>query len=95
MKIKKIGTKLNSEILEDFEVDEIIISDSDIHRYLDMKYDSEEIVILAQQLNKNIQDGDLDAAYAEIIRNFNSIDESSSKDLKELKEYIEDLITNE
>ena len=40
MKIKNLNEKLYKiNIDEDFETSEIEVSDSDIHRYLDLKYD--------------------------------------------------------
>lgn len=93
---KQLNEKLYSMPLlinEDYELDEIEVSDSDIHRYLDLKYDSEEIINLAQQINPNIDKASLDAAYATIINSFDEIDpDRESEDLKELRNYLEDKI---
>ena len=97
MKIKNLNEKLYKiHIDEDFETSEIEVSDSDIHRYLDLKYDSEEIINLAQQFNHNIDNSDLDAAYAEIINHFDEISSNSDfKDLVDLNNYLEDKINED
>ena len=97
MKIKNLNEKLYKiNIDEDFETSEIEVSDSDIHRYLDLKYDSEEIINLAQQFNHNINNSDLDAAYAEIINHFDEISSNSDfKDLIDLNNYLEDKINED
>lgn len=97
MKIQKLDEKLyksKAHINEDYDLeDEIEVSDSDIHRYLDLKYDSEEIINLAQQFNHKIDKSDLDAAYAEIINHFDEIsNDSEFKDLIDLKSYLDDEI---
>ncbi len=94
MKIQKLNEKLYPiSIDEDYETVEVEVSDSDIHRYLDLKYDSEEIINLAQQFNHNIDNSDLDAAYAEIINHFDEISSNSDfKDLVNLNNYLEDQI---
>lgn len=97
MKIKNLNEKLYKiNIDEDFETSEIEVSDSDIHRYLDLKYDSEEIINLAQQFNHNIDNSDLDAAYAEIINHFDEISSNNDfKDLVDLNNYLEDKINED
>lgn len=97
MKIKNLNEKLYKiNIDEDFETSEIEVSDSDIHRYLDLKYDSEEIINLAQQFNHNIDNSDLDAAYAEIINHFDEISSDDDfKDLVDLNNYLEDKINED
>ena len=94
MKIQKLNEKLYPiSIDEDYETVEVEVSDSDIHRYLDLKYDSEEIINLAQQFNHNIDNSDLDAAYAEIINHFDEISSNSDfKDLINQNNYLEDQI---
>ncbi len=90
MKIKHLNEKLYGIYNEDYKISEIEISDSDIHRFLDLKYDSEEIIDLAQQLNHKIDKSDLDAAYSEIINHFDEIsDNNDMKDLVDLKDYLE------
>ena len=97
MRIKNLNEKLYKiPVSEDFETSEIEVSDSDIHRYLDLKYDSEEIINLAQQFNHNINNSDLDAAYAEIINHFDEISSNSDfKDLIDLNNYLEDKINED
>ena len=97
MKIKKLYEKLYEiPVNEDYETAEIEVSDSDIHRYLDLKYDSEEIVNLAQQFNPNIDNADLDAAYAEIINHFDEVSSNSDfEDLIDLNDYLEDKINED
>ncbi len=94
MKITKLNEKwYHMNIKEDYEDVKIEVSDSDIHRYLDLKYDSEEIINLAQQFNHNIENSDLDAAYAEIINHFDEItSDNEFEDLKDLNNYLEDKI---
>ena len=93
MKIQKLNEKLYKTFNEDYETVETEISDSDIHRYLDLKYDSEEIINLAQQFNPNIDNGDLDAAYAEIINHFDEIEnDNEQEDLISLRSYLENTI---
>ena len=97
MQIRNLNEKLYKiNIDEDFETSEIEVSDSDIHRYLDLKYDSEEIINLAQQFNHNIDNSDLDAAYAEIINHFDEISSNNDfKDLVDLNNYLEDKINED
>lgn len=97
MKIQKLNEKLYPvKINEDYESIEMEISDSDIHRYLDLKYDSEEIINLAQQFNPNIGNADLDAAYSEIINHFDELlDNSEFEDLKELQKYLDGKIRDD
>lgn len=94
MKIKRLNEKLYPiSINEDYETIEMEISDSDIHRYLDLKYDSEEIINLAQQLNHNIDNSDLDAAYAEIINHFDEVtSDNDHRDLHDLQNYLDNKI---
>ena len=93
MKIQKLNEKLYRTFNEDYESIETEVSDSDIHRYLDLKYDSEEIINLAQQFNPNIDNADLDAAYSEIINHFDEIeDNEDQEDLLSLKSYLENKI---
>ena len=95
MKVKNLNEKLyNIHIDEDYN--EVEVSDSDIHRYLDLKYDSEEIINLAQQFNHKIDKSDLEAAYAEIINHFDEISQNSEfKDLVDLNKYLDDKIQEE
>ena len=97
MRIKNLNEKLYKiHIDEDYDTGEVEVSDSDIHRYLDLKYDSEEIINLAQQFNHNINNSDLDAAYAEIINHFDEISSNSDfKDLIDLNNYLEDKINED
>lgn len=93
MKITKLNEKWYPiSIDEDYEAIETEVSDSDIHRYLDLKYDSEEIINLAQQFNPNIDASDLDAAYAEIINHFDELMDDNQQDLTDLQNYLEDKI---
>lgn len=96
MKIKNLCEKLYTIIKEDYDTDEVEVSDSDIHRYLDLRYDSEEIINLAQQFNPKIDNADLDAAYSEIINHFDEISsKDGSKDLIDLNSYLEDQINKD
>ena len=97
MKIKNLNEKLYKiPVKEDYDTAEVEVSDSDIHRYLDLKYDSEEIINLAQQFNDKIDNSDLDAAYAEIINHFDEIPSNSDfKDLVDLNHYLEDKINED
>lgn len=93
MKIKNLNEKLYRSFNEDYDIIETEVSDSDIHRYLDLKYDSEEIINLAQQFNPKIENGDLDAAYAEIINHFDEIENNEEQeDLITLRSYLENTI---
>lgn len=90
MKIKQLNEKFYKTFNEDYESIETEVSDSDIHRYLDLKYDSEEIINLAQQFNPKINDSDLDAAYSEIINHFDEIEnDNEQEDLISLRDYLE------
>lgn len=87
--MKLLNEKLY-KVNEDYDTIEMEVSDSDIHRYLDLKYDSEEIINLAQQFNHEIGSSDLDAAYAEIIKHFDEIDDNNEfEDLIDLNKYLQ------
>lgn len=90
--MKLLNEKLY-KVNEDYDTIEMEVSDSDIHRYLDLKYDSEEIINLAQQFNHKIDNSDLDAAYAEIIKHFDEIDDNNEfEDLIDLNKYLQNQI---
>lgn len=79
-------------INEDYESFEVEIDDSDFKNFIDLKYDAEDVINLAKQLDRKVSDSDLDLAYSVIIKNYDSIDDHSSKDLQELKNWIEEEI---
>ena len=86
---------LNERIVtieEGFETYEVDIEDSDLKNFMDLKYDAEDIINIAKQLDKKVGDSDLDLAYSVILSNFDDATEEGSKDVYSLKKWIEDEI---
>lgn len=85
---------LNERIVtieEGFETYEVDIDDSDLKAFIDLKYDTEDIINIAKQLDKKVGDSDLDLAYAVILSNFDRAD-TDAKDIEHLKQWINDEI---
>lgn len=85
---------LNERIVtieEGFETYEVDIEDSDLKNFIDLKYDAEDIINIAKQLDKKVGDSDLDLAYSVILSNFDNAD-TDAKDITNLKQWIEDEI---
>ncbi len=86
---------LNERIVtieEGFETYEVDIEDSDLKNFIDMKYDAEDVINIAKQLDKKVGDSDLDLAYSVILSNFDNATEDGAKDVHALKKWIEDEI---
>ena len=78
-------------IEEGFETYEVDIDDTDLKHFIDMKYDAEDIINIAKQLDHKVGDADLDLAYSVILTNFDKAD-TDAKDIASLKQWIEDEI---
>ena len=79
-------------IEEGFETYEVDIEDSDLKNFMDLKYDAEDIINIAKQLDKRVGDADLDLAYSVILDNFDDATEEGHKDIYSLKKWIEEEI---
>ena len=85
---------LNDRIVtieEGFETYEVDLEDSDLKNFIDMKYDAEDVINIAKQLDKKVGDSDLDLAYSVILSNFDKAD-TDAKDIASLKQWINDEI---
>ena len=79
-------------IEEDYEITEVDIDDSDLKNFMDLKYDAEDIINIAKQLDNKVGDADLDLAYSVILDNFDNATEDGAKDVYALKKWIENEI---
>lgn len=79
-------------IEEDYEITEVEMDDSDLINFINLKYNAEDIINIAKQLDKTVDDADLDYAYSVILNNFDNATEDGQKDVYALKKWIEDEI---
>ena len=79
-------------IEEDYEITEVDVDDADLKNFIDLKYDAEDVINIAKQLDKRVGDTDLDLAYTVILDNFDDATEEGHKDVYDLKKWIEDEI---
>ena len=79
-------------IIEDYETTEVDINDEDLKNFIDLKYDAEDVINIAKQLDKKVGDADLDLAYSVILSNFDNATEEDARDVYNLKKWIEDEI---
>ena len=110
MKIEKLNEDirigLDTEYSDDYpelNIQEVVISDRALRRYIDAQYTAEDIITLASQIDDDIKPGDLDDAYDILFQeveigvdaNWKDDYDAPSNDINEFIEYMDRCIQDD